>query len=455
MIVAARATGMLTHPALVAAIRWRSWLHPRGKNGRFIEKFSLVNVFANGSDRSYDRTADRRRGRITKLTPQGALVEYFDDKGKKIPADPSKGYPEFFTQDEISDKLSLAPKHIARIPDWSDEDEWTLASPARSRKEHLASIAAFNEKLDPAKSHDTETGEPLDVDSAEWKEHRAYVEATLNSAFHEGLSASAFLKDNQGNWSEEAYAIFFDMVDTKLDEVEKRNVPKGRRSVILGGLPGAGKSTALRSDLLSSAGMNDDTQWAVTDADMFKEMLAAGGFIPKVNGLAEMEASSLVHEMSSEMAHMFGQALMAEGYNTIIDTTMGSSASDGSPSVYHTADDLAGYGYKVDAVFVEASNDITAERKEKRWIEGFNAKRTGRSPFGGRYTPINASRVRPDGRSSALHYFSTTRDKGMFDSWIVISSEEVDLQVVAQGNGPDVFDAYDATKIPGLQGGTP
>jgi hypothetical protein len=63
LIAAARVSGMLQDPAVLTASKWQDWLHPRGKDGRFIEKGKFVNVFANPNALLADKTAVRRRAR--------------------------------------------------------------------------------------------------------------------------------------------------------------------------------------------------------------------------------------------------------------------------------------------------------------------------------------------------------------------------------------------------------
>jgi hypothetical protein len=89
LIAAARVSGMLHDPYVLTASKWQDWLHPRGKDGRFIEKGKFVNIFANPNALLNDRTADRRRARITELRPEGAFVSYQDIHGNPLPPTPA------------------------------------------------------------------------------------------------------------------------------------------------------------------------------------------------------------------------------------------------------------------------------------------------------------------------------------------------------------------------------
>jgi len=112
-IMRAREHRLLDHPAIIAAIDWRDWLHPRGKDGKFIEKFGMVNVFSDPDSLPGDRSAARRRAQVVDLTPNGAKLEYVDALGNPKAADPAAGFPEIIPTQQIVDKLSDAPRAIA------------------------------------------------------------------------------------------------------------------------------------------------------------------------------------------------------------------------------------------------------------------------------------------------------------------------------------------------------
>jgi hypothetical protein len=80
-------------PYVLTAAKWQDWLHPRGKDGRFIEKGKFVNIFADPNALLTDRTADRRRAKIDELRPEGAIVSYQDIHGNPLDPDPAAGYP--------------------------------------------------------------------------------------------------------------------------------------------------------------------------------------------------------------------------------------------------------------------------------------------------------------------------------------------------------------------------
>lgn len=446
----ARTAGMLRHPAVVAAVNWKEWLHPRGKDGRFIEVLSFVNIFANATDRMNDPKAPRRRARIRRLTESGAEVDYYDAaSGKVVPAEPSKGFPEKIALSEIHDKVSLAPRHIARLRnvdqgDASAADEWIEVQPARSMREWQQATREFNDSLrtsPPGGRSHNEPGADLTADSTAWEEHQQYVDDVLARALDSGLSSGRFLRDSDGNWSDEAWEYFLDVVDTEVAKVEAAEVPvpKERRAVMLGGLPGAGKTTAERIDVLRPAGLGDSSQWVVVNSDDFKALMVERGDVPNIDGLAPMEEAALIHAQSSEMAHMFGRVMMARGYNVIMDTTMGGMPRPGDVSApEQDVRALKAHGYSIDSIFVDVTVPVAMKRQKSRQLGGLNMLRRGVSTAGGRTVPGEASKGSLTGKNSQnADNFDKMVASGLLDRWMVIdNSTKPVVAVLGAGSAP-------------------
>lgn len=78
--------------------RFSDWLHPHGKDGKFIETGGMVNV-----DQPGGRT---RRGKITKLTEVGPQVQYRDDnRTETIPLS------------QVSERMTQVAPPLARVSD--------------------------------------------------------------------------------------------------------------------------------------------------------------------------------------------------------------------------------------------------------------------------------------------------------------------------------------------------
>jgi hypothetical protein len=81
LIRRARAAGVLDNPTVVAAIDWRDWLHPRDRNGKFVTKTGMVNVFTSPNPGYKEEPV---RGRVKELTQRGVLVEMTTPEGKSL-----------------------------------------------------------------------------------------------------------------------------------------------------------------------------------------------------------------------------------------------------------------------------------------------------------------------------------------------------------------------------------
>jgi len=432
IVAAARVTGLLQDPAVLTASRWQDWLHPRGKDGKFIVKESWVNVFGDGANgRLDDPHARRRRAKITRLTPQGAYVSYFDAihpdaNGKPTPitVDEAAGYPGIIPVDQLADKIATAPQpkahltpegkrapdtHTPMIEGQSAHDEFHGASytPAKSLEQYGSAISTFNREITTKygeKYGDQEQviqpGQgpiPGGVTGDAFKAHASYVNQVSDDAIGAGLSFDKALKDSNGLWSEEAHQFFEQTVhEVFLAVTQNETKPKNRRAIMLGGMPGAGKTTTLKA--MQKARMLRREEWVTANPDDFKEAMLQKGMFPNVAGLSPAETASLLHEASSEMNHMLEQLLITEGYNVVFDITMGGRERDGEEHwVANIVKGLkTGNGYKVDGIFVDIPPATSATRAALRHQAGLDALRQGfltdgaaddAVQFGGRVVP--------------------------------------------------------------------
>ena len=450
VILAARAAGQLQHPLVLLASNWKAWLHPRGKDGRFIETFALVNIFANPEDSLSDHSAPRMRARITKLTEEHAEVRYFNPSGEEVPADPDKGFPELIPANQIRTKVSLAPHAIARLDGKRDRNMWFAIS------------AQFNADLredPPAGKSYNMAGADLTEDSPEWADHQKYVNDVLGRAADAGITSGEYLMDKDENWTKETLDYFESVVNEELEKVRKRGVPQESRAVILGGVPGSGKSTTAedREGAFAAAKLGDMNEWVVVNPDDFKKLLIERGEIPKIDGLSPMETAPLFHSLSSEMSHMFGRALMAEGYNVVLDITMRGKPDEktGKVPVEEEVEMLTGLNYSVDSVFVDLPVEVALKRQKARHLEGLNALRRGDSPIGGRVVPPGVTRMRLRDQSESSVNFWNLVEKGMLGRWAVVDTSDTS-RVAEAGVGTvkhedPVAALKDPANIPGVK----
>lgn len=460
IIAAARVRGMLEDPAVLTASKWQDWLHPRGKDGRFIEKGSFVNVFANPNALLNDKSAVRRRASITTLSPEGAVVAYQDIHGKPIDPDPEHGFPDLIPVDQLASKISTAPQAIAHLqPNESAAKEVKDALvPALTPEQYGHEIDGLNQAISsqfPQQIAIVSTGQGP-VSDADFTGHVGFIKQVNEMATGHGLTMDAAFKDSFGLWSEDMHQMFDSLVNQAYDELTANQTkPKDFRAIMLGGLPGAGKSTTLKS--MRQEGVFRDNEWVTVNPDWFKDKILTNGLGPKVTGLTPAETSGFIHEASSEMNHMLENLLTADGYNVIFDITMGGQFAEGEKTwTEMIIDRLEAQDYVVDGMFVSVTPDLARQRTQERHRAGLDVLRTGESKrpddpelkLGGRVVPdaVLAKATFPDGDPQGEQYASINdrnfdQIKGQFGRWAIWdNSGDAPVMVTSSGGpnpGPD------------------
>lgn len=188
-----------------------------------------------------------------------------------------------------------------------------------------------------------------------------------------------------GQWSPARKKIQDEIIEKFMRKYEK--VPNDKKVIFSAGLPGAGKTTVLTSNENL-----DLDEWATVSADDMKEELARGGHVPEIEGLTPMEASSLVHDESSELADRLLSKLSSQGKNVIYDFTCKMPAS-----AIRRMEILENNGYNREdmrLVFVDIEPATANKRALARYRKGLNEGLEGKNDgIGGRYLPpkiINA-----------------------------------------------------------------
>jgi len=106
------------------------------------------------------------------------------------------------------------------------------------------------------------------------------------------------------------------------------DVPAEGKAIVLGGLPGAGKTYAidhLPEDAKAVIGDIDRSQYITINPDDMKAELQARGMVPDYPGLKGMEASPQIHEESSYLAAQLMAAALENHQNVILDGTLGTT----------------------------------------------------------------------------------------------------------------------------------
>lgn len=220
-------------------------------------------------------------------------------------------------------------------------------------------------------------GLPEPLTDAEHAEHVKDVRDRLDKARVRGLATDEqhTVDVDKKTWSRDRRERHGEIVESIY--ARSSHVPNDRRSIIAGGLGGAGKSTVLER----YAGI-DRSQYLTINPDNIKEEMAKRGMIPHVEGLSPMEASDLAHEESSYIAKRLARRALADGKNVIWDITMSSDKNTNE-----RIDQLRSAGYShIEGIFVDISVETAVIRVAARHREGHDDYRAGKG-FGGRFVP--------------------------------------------------------------------
>lgn len=174
-----------------------------------------------------------------------------------------------------------------------------------------------------------------------------------------------------------------------------KDVPRDGRGLISGGVPGAGKTTVIKSL---------PEKYMLIDADEIKTEMAKRGMVPKLHGLTPMEAAPLVHEESRQIAALLAHAAYDEHRNVAYDITM---AGAGTPLKHLDAMRKAGYG-DVRAMYTQVDPKVAVQRTRDRYRIGLEDWRAGKNELGPRYI---ASSTVTGNASGSQQVFNNIKDK--------------------------------------------
>lgn len=127
----------------------------------------------------------------------------------------------------------------------------------------------------------------------------------------------------------------------------KPNVKYDKQAIIMAGLPGAGKTYLLETELSDVFPLDD---YVVVNADDLKENIVNGPGMPKVADLEGMELASLAHEESSYMSKVWEADLRSRGTNIVLDVTAANEAK-----MLQRIDALKEDGYTVHIVHADVT----------------------------------------------------------------------------------------------------
>jgi hypothetical protein len=244
----------------------------------------------------------------------------------------------------------------------------------------------------------------------QYEEHARFVERkTAEVAAEAGLSGGGIAAYSQVRYTN-ANGVYTPQRRAQHDEIIREvleraaAVPTQGRALFTGGLGGAGKSSVLKQhpDI-------DPSEYLTLNPDDVKELMAAKGMIPKVDGLSPMEASVLVHEEASDLTKRLATRAYEERRNVIWDITMGSEGS-----VRKRLAELRDAGYSdIQAVFVDIPADLSVQRALGRHRQGMEDRRKNPDAIGGRYVPPAVIRASADPTGQRK-----SKNRGVFDALV-------------------------------------
>jgi predicted ABC-type ATPase len=185
-------------------------------------------------------------------------------------------------------------------------------------------------------------------------------------------------------------------------------VPCDGRAIIVGGLPGAGKTTVLREHLGA-----DQSGWLVINPDVIKHELAGRGLVPGIAPLTPMEATELAHEESSHIAKRVAGRAVAEHKNVVWDITMASGRSTAE-----RIDQLRDAGYtRVEGIFVDVPIETSLERVASRHRKDDDRYRMTGAGLGGHFVPGQLIEAQADQQWGSANRRAFEQLKDRFDGW--------------------------------------
>lgn len=236
------------------------------------------------------------------------------------------------------------------------------------------------------------------------------IEPKIDEAKNAGLETEKQFEDGKfgpdGQYSPEREAMHREIVEAIWARQNADQIPNDGKAIVMGGLPGSGKSTALDSPELGIS----RSDYLTVNPDEFKEELAARGLVPDVAGLKPMECSALIHEESGHIAKMLADKAQAEGKNLIWDITLGSEKSY-AERVAPLRDDHGPKYDDVKMIFVDVPIATSEDRAVDRYV------RASDSDLGGRWVPREyiAKAADPEWGSQNRAVFERTKDDA--SSW--------------------------------------
>lgn len=247
-----------------------------------------------------------------------------------------------------------------------------------------------------------EAGSP--VDSVEFRSHLEYVYLTHDWLLEAGFTTANLYCEETSDGTKVWDAARLEVHEELLQFYRNLwvDVPRERKVLFSGGLPGAGKTTMLQEHAGVQVG-----SYAFLSPDELRGWLAARGYLPSIPGFTPMEVSASAYNEVVHLTMLLQKEAVDSGLNAVYDTTLGyKDAALEKILVFKAAD------YQVSAIFVDVDVDTALRRCEARHLAGFELWADGVGE-GGRLMPRSALLKQ---RSSDSKHLSKAR--GVFDELV-------------------------------------
>lgn len=425
----------------ITAAFWDPDLHPRARDGKFIEVGGWVRglfTFMGPNSKPFSRKAS---GQVHEIDGSVLVVRTGDGtkavasikgietaappKAKLSPSTPKpvvKVKPDkkgggFFSKGFFSGKSSK-PKAPRKPP----------RPPMTPEQRYLVELKKMNE---------------LAQTLPEDPQGRIPILNKMMGGLRGSPMTSIFRHNKRGpsrdGWSDERLAQHEELWAKLLKQLEASDIPREKKALVLGGPPAAGKSFSLKPG--ESAGSLGVVAWeppddipdgathVVINPDIIKEMMVEADMLPDdlPPEIMPREAVSVIHAESNFLSMLFMSRLAAMGTNIAYDSTM---ANDGHVKKNLRA--VAEAGYSFSGLYVGIPKDESRTSSLKRYVSEATS-----NPLGGRFVPSEAS-------SSWDTYGTFKNFRSWFtDGWIVVDNTGLSKgkprkEIVDQGFGDGI-----------------
>lgn len=416
-------------------------LHPRAKDGRWIEKGGFVRGTMTFLDK--DGKPVVRSNATAKVTEiDGNVIRVEDRHGNKGVA--SAKTLESAAQPKASlDKPK--PKYVPSVLDTAPKKP--PRPPETPEERYARKLKAFTEDANEL------TDDPV---------QRMQVLDKLMGGLRGSPLTTVYSHNKRGKsrdeWSEERMAQHEELWESILARVDAAGIPREKKALILGGPPGAGKSYSLNPG--EPAGELGVVAWDLTgdpppgvthvvmNPDVIKDMMVEQGMIPEdmPSAIRPREMASIIHAESNFLTKLFMSRLAAEDLNTAYDSTMANT-----DHVKKNIRAMAEAGYSFQGLYVGIPKEESRLSAKKRYIEESLAN----PELGGRFVPSEASGAW-DTEGTFKQFTSWFED-----GWLMVDNtgvsrgaprKEIVSRGVGDGSGLDRFLNPPPPKAPTRQG---